>query len=108
MTDMPEPGDPYASAFVSEVGQCWRMIHDRQMQAAHCPEAGYGAAGDRILGSLMDSFSTARQPDSNALILHGVYDKPKNVGVDEGNLWGDYFYLEALTRVARPDWTNHW
>ena len=21
---------------VSEVGQCWRMIHDRQRQAAHC------------------------------------------------------------------------
>lgn len=36
---MPEPGDPYASAFVCEVGQCWRMIHDRQGQATHCPEA---------------------------------------------------------------------
>jgi hypothetical protein len=35
---MPSPGDPYASAFVSEVGQCWRMVHDRQLQATHCPE----------------------------------------------------------------------
>jgi hypothetical protein len=33
---MPRPGDPYASAFVAEVGQCWRMIHDRQGQATHC------------------------------------------------------------------------
>jgi hypothetical protein len=32
---MPEPGDPYASAFVAEVGKCWRMIHDRQGQATH-------------------------------------------------------------------------
>jgi hypothetical protein len=32
------PGDPYANAFVSEVGQCWRMVHDRQGQAAHCLE----------------------------------------------------------------------
>jgi unsaturated chondroitin disaccharide hydrolase len=76
--------------------------------AGQDPEAGYQAAGDRILGSLIDSFSTARQPDSNALILHGVYDKPKNVGVDEGNLWGDYFYLEALTRATRPGFTAPW
>ncbi|WP_345127729.1 hypothetical protein [Dactylosporangium darangshiense] len=51
---------------------------------------------------------TAREPGSNALLLHGVYDKPKGVGVDEGNLWGDYFYLEALTRAARPGWTAPW
>ena len=25
---------------------------------------------------------------------------PKDIGVDEGTLWGDYFYLEALTRAA--------
>jgi unsaturated chondroitin disaccharide hydrolase len=69
---------------------------------------GYRGAAGRILRSLIDNYATARQPGSNALLLHGVYDKPKGVGVDEGNLWGDYFYLEALTRVVRPEWTLHW
>ncbi|MEU4240030.1 glycoside hydrolase family 88 protein [Actinoplanes sp. NPDC026619] len=68
----------------------------------------YRAAAGRILTSLIDDYSTAGKPDSNALLRHGVYDKPKGVGVDEGNLWGDYFYLEALTRVTRPDWSDHW
>jgi len=74
------------------------------------PDGGerYRSAAARILGSLIERYSTADHPRSNALILHGVYDKPKNVGVDEGSLWGDYFYLEALTRVARPDWPHHW
>ena len=73
------------------------------------PRAGrYRTAADRILGSLIDRYSTAGHPESNALILHGVYDKPKGVGVDEGTLWGDYFYLEALTRAVRPDWKSHW
>ncbi len=74
------------------------------------PDGGepYRAAADRILGSLIERYSTAGDPRSNALILHGVYDKPKDVGVDEGTLWGDYFYLEALTRAVRPDWTHHW
>ena len=35
---MPEPGDPYAKLLVSEPMQCWRVIHDRQLQAAHCLE----------------------------------------------------------------------
>ncbi len=68
----------------------------------------YRAAAGTILASLIDGYSTVRRPDSNALLLHGVYDKPKNVGVNEGNLWGDYFYLEALTRVTLPGWKHPW
>jgi unsaturated chondroitin disaccharide hydrolase len=68
----------------------------------------YRAAAGAILESLIARYSTASHPESNALLLHGVYDKPKGIGVDEGTLWGDYFYLEALTRISRPGWTNHW
>jgi unsaturated chondroitin disaccharide hydrolase len=74
-----------------------------------------GAAGDHyrdaglsILASLIDGYATGGHPDTNALLRHGVYDKPKDKGVDEGTLWGDYFYLEALTRVTRPDWASPW
>ncbi|AVT29163.1 glucuronyl hydrolase [Plantactinospora sp. BC1] len=68
----------------------------------------YRSAAGRILRSLADGYATDGGPASNALILHGVYDKPKGIGVDEGNLWGDYFYLEALTRATTPDWTSPW
>jgi unsaturated chondroitin disaccharide hydrolase len=72
------------------------------------PREQYHAAGHAILGSLIEGYSTAAHPRSNALILHGVYDKPKGIGVDEGTLWGDYFYLEALTRAMHPEWTVPW
>jgi unsaturated chondroitin disaccharide hydrolase len=68
----------------------------------------YHDAATRILASLIQGYSSAQQPQTNTLLLHGVYDKPKNVGVDEGTLWGDYFYLEVLTRLTDPDWTSHW
>jgi unsaturated chondroitin disaccharide hydrolase len=45
---------------------------------------------------------------SNALLRHGTQNRNTNAGVDEGNLWGDYFYLEALTRLSRPNWTPYW
>jgi unsaturated chondroitin disaccharide hydrolase len=68
----------------------------------------YRAEAASILGSLIAGYSTAGSPSSNALLLHGVYDKPKGIGVDEGTLWGDYFYLETLTRFAQPGWTSPW
>jgi unsaturated chondroitin disaccharide hydrolase len=68
----------------------------------------YRTAAADILRSLIDHYSTGGHPVSNALILHGVYDKPKGVGVDEGTLWGDYFYLEALARATVPGWTSPW
>ncbi|MGH2180025.1 glycosyl hydrolase family 88, partial [Enterococcus faecalis] len=29
------------------------------------------------------------------------YDKKTNTGADECMIWGDYFYLEALTALAK-------
>jgi unsaturated chondroitin disaccharide hydrolase len=68
----------------------------------------YLVAANQILSSLSKNYTTDNHPKSNALLLHGVYDQPKGVGVDEGNLWGDYFYLEALIRLMKPEWKPYW
>ena len=50
---------------------------------------------------------------SNGILLHGTYARDskentcKNRGVDECNTWGDYFYMEALTRMI-TDWKLYW
>lgn len=61
-----------------------------------------------ILDSLRANYTPQSPADADALLLHSVYDLPKNVGVDEGTLWGDYFYLEALTRATTPEWKRYW
>lgn len=78
--------------------------------AAVDPEgaAHWRAAAERILASLIARYTPARAEDADTVLLHSVYDLPKNVGVDEGTLWGDYFYLEALARAARPEWRPVW
>ena len=68
----------------------------------------YRSRAAAILESLVSAYSTAGHPESNALLLHGVYDWPDSVGVDEGTLWGDYFYLEALARAVLPARTLYW
>jgi hypothetical protein len=34
MTSMPDPGDP-CPGFVVDVGRCWQMVYDRNLQADH-------------------------------------------------------------------------
>ncbi|MFF2486876.1 glycoside hydrolase family 88 protein [Microbacterium sp. NPDC058062] len=70
--------------------------------------AEWSARAHSILASLIANYTPVNAEDSDALILHSVYDLPKDNGVDEGTLWGDYFYLEALMRVARPEWRKYW
>ena len=57
--------------------------------------------------SLYDNYSTKDTPTANGLLLHAVYSKPNNVGIDEMNLWGCYFYMEALKRM-KNGWNLYW
>jgi len=45
------------------------------------------------LGSSVDGYE--------GILRHGVYHTEKNLGVDESVMWGEYFYVEALTKVVR-------
>ncbi len=67
----------------------------------------YKNAGIKILKSLCENYSTKEHPNSNGLLLHAVYAKPMNRGIDECCTWGDYFYLEALVRLYMK-WNMYW
>ena len=68
----------------------------------------YVNACNRIMNSLIDNYLTKDIPESNGLLLHATYGKPQKSGVDEMNIWGDYFYMEALHRMLDPDWELYW
>lgn len=61
----------------------------------------------RITASLAEAYTTRKNPESTGLLLHGVYSKPDGKGVDECTIFGDYFYLEGLTRICRG-WNPYW
>ncbi len=68
----------------------------------------YVNACNRIMNSLIDNYLTKDIPESNGLLLHATYGRPQKDGVDEMNIWGDYFYMEALHRMLDPDWKLYW
>lgn len=67
-----------------------------------------------LLKALADKYAVKDFTKSNGLLLHGTYSKksPYNTctpeGVDECTSWGDYFYMEALTRIVNPSWELYW
>lgn len=67
----------------------------------------------RMVGSLATTYAVTDPAVSNGLLLHATYSKKtafngcRGEGVDECVSWGDYFYMEALTRLSR-DWEPYW
>ena len=59
------------------------------------------------MDSLFENYSTKDIPEANGLLIHAVYSKPDKVGIDEMNIWGCYFYLEALKRL-KGEWNLYW
>jgi unsaturated chondroitin disaccharide hydrolase len=66
------------------------------------------AAAEQIVQTLIRSCVPHSSEPSNALLPHGTQNRNTQTGVDEANLWGDYFYLEALTRLSHRNWTAYW
>jgi unsaturated chondroitin disaccharide hydrolase len=94
----PNSGEPLDSS-ASAIAACGLLAlgSDAEVESAR-----------QMVRTLYGTCATRGSDTSNALLLHGTQNRNSGAGVDEGNLWGDYFYLEALTRLSRPDWTPYW
>lgn len=75
--------------------------------------AYYTGIAKKFMKSVKDHYAVKDFETSNGLVLHSTYSNhsPYNTcnhyGVDECNIWGDYFYMEALTRLHK-DWCVYW
>lgn len=73
----------------------------------------YRSLARKLIKAIYDEAVVKDTKQSNGLVLHSTYSNhsPYNTcnhyGVDECNSWGDYFYIEALTRLSR-DWEQYW
>lgn len=92
-----EPKDSSAGA----IAACGMLQMLPQLEKDSPLKELYMGAIDKIMFSLFENYSTKNVPESNGLLLHAVYNKPKKRGVDECNLWGCYYYMEALSRMYK-------
>lgn len=102
-----EPRDS-SSASIAACGMLEMAKYLDESDAACCV-----SIAKKIMESVVEHYSVKDLKESNGLVLHSTYSKksPYNTctpeGVDECNIWGDYFYMEALTRLSK-DWNPYW
>ena len=53
------------------------------------------------MNSLIDNYLIKNPVSGGGIIEHGVYAKPIDRGIDECNIWGCYYYMEALLRMYK-------
>ena len=63
--------------------------------------AKYEQAALKMLDALVQpEYLASETPGWEGILKHGVYHTKKNLGVDESVMWGEYFFVEALTKVV--------
>ena len=61
----------------------------------------YEQAALKMLDTLVQpEYLASETPGWEGILKHGVYHTKKDIGVDESVMWGEYFFVEALTKVV--------
>lgn len=99
-----EPRDSSAAA----IAMCGILEGIKYMDGSDPLREIYVNACKRMMNSIIDGYLSKDVPEANGLVLHATYSKPGKIGIDEMNIWGCYFYMEALHRMLDPEWKLYW
>lgn len=94
----PDPPTPYeSSAAAIAASGLWSL-------AGLTGDAARAALYRRIALQILDTltgpeFLAVETPGWEGILKHAIYHRNKELGVDESVAWGDYFFLEALSKV---------
>lgn len=105
---IPSDGVPYWDLIFPEGSDQPKDSSALAIAACGMLEIGNSKRGIQMLQTLKEQASGEDDPDSEGILLHGVYAYAEGKGVDEPNLWGDYFYMEGLCRLCDAKWQPYW
>jgi unsaturated chondroitin disaccharide hydrolase len=96
--DEPKPALPYESSAAAIVAS--GLLSLARMTTDVARARLYHDYALHILDTLTTpEFLADETPGWEGVLKHGMYHQRKGLGVDESVVWGDYFFLEALSKV---------
>lgn len=104
--DSGQPRDSSAAA----IAACGfsELLASAEQAGIEIPEAAaYRGAVAAMMRSLIEHYLADEPTPGAAILQHGVYDWHRDPSPDEGNTWGDYYFMEALVRASRA-WDPYW
>ena len=91
-----QPRDTSAAA----IALCGILEMDKYIK-----EPKYTECAEKMMESLIDNYLT--EDYSNGILSDAMYNR--NGGHQpECNIWGDYYFTEAIVRYKNPDWKMYW
>jgi unsaturated chondroitin disaccharide hydrolase len=96
----PLPWGPQKDTSAAAIAASGLLDLERQTRSLDRAVA-YRQTALAMLDALVDSKYLADDtPGWEGILKHGVYHTAKGLGVDESVMWGDFFFVEALTKVV--------
>jgi unsaturated chondroitin disaccharide hydrolase len=71
--------------------------------AAATGHDGYRRTAATILSGLLDTCLTTRSDRAEGILTRGTRNRPHGRGIEVCLPYGDYYFMEALLRILRPD-----
>lgn len=96
--DEPAPALPYESSAAAIAAS--GMLNLARLTTNVARARLYHDYALRIVDTLTTpEFLASQTPGWEGILKHGMYHQRQGLGVDESVMWGDYFFLEALSKV---------
>ena len=99
-----EPRDSSATV----VGVCGLLEAARLLPENSPKKEIYTNAANMMLEGVIDMFSGDAGRPYDGLIWGVTGARRLDIGLDACATYGDYFYLESLLRITKPEWKRYW
>ena len=101
-------GDQPRVSSAGAISVCGMLEMARLLPEDSPEKAIYESAAAQMLEALIDHCASDPGYEYDGLICHVTGALPQGHGIDGCAVYGDYFYLEALLRMMKPDWVKYW
>ncbi len=96
--DEPQPANPYESSAAAIAAS--GLLNLAKLTGDPGRARLYRNYARRIVDTLTTpEFLASETPGWEGILKHGMYHQRRGLGVDESVMWGEYFFLEALSKV---------
>lgn len=100
--DEPNPALPHESSAAAIAAR--GFLNLAELTGAPMKAQVYRNYGLNIIDTLTEpNFLAVDTPGWEGILKHGMYHERLKLGVDESVMWGEYFFLEAISKVVGND-----
>lgn len=100
--------DNYRDASAGCISACGMLDMAGRLDDSDPDKTLFMSAANQLTEAVIDKCSCDIGIPFDGFIHHVSHALPQGYGFDECAVYGDYFYLELLTRYLKPDWNRYW